>query len=498
MSTVGAWLLKLLLLLISIEAALWLSGVFVRAYYQRDVKAPYTTDHAILCVGDSFTYGLFVAQHENYPAQLQAELKRRLPHESIDVANASYPGMNSHQALRDFPGLLDRYQPKMVVLRVGLNDEWNFEGFSSALPDTGFAFKIPRFVRALKQYLYLRFDKVEGMQNAQSVDTGSELTIPDVSCGLYDMVQQKEDRGDELFHGIIAEHHVLPAARPTCELLRRYIPAIRAFVRGEFATALPAARSLAQEQPQHPSRLFFLGMVLARSEQRPEAAQVLEEILRSEHPVRRQEVFHELGGVYVESREYLRAIAVFAAGLHRDPNDLACLRAMGQIVNAGGSRYIAPVLSALQHQPPSPMLQELVQHLRSIQQGSSHHRAYVELSYWHNVGRITRIARSRGVRVVLLNYPDPRTRLRADINGAMYAFSRSGQALLVDSAAIWARKQAELDRRGSPLTSHSPKLNYFFDDGHPRAAYYAFEAAALADLIAPLLRNQTRDEHRSR
>lgn len=80
----------------------------------------------VLCVGDSFTYGLGASSHEvgAYPAQLQRLLDDDA-RGAWRVVNAGFPGRNSRQALERIDGQLARERPEFVCVLIGLNDRWS-------------------------------------------------------------------------------------------------------------------------------------------------------------------------------------------------------------------------------------------------------------------------------------------------------------------------------------------------------------------------------------
>lgn len=81
----------------------------------------------LLCVGDSHTYGIWVDPADTYPVRLQRKLAR-WP-EPATVLNAGVPGMNSSQVAEAFPEMLDRFQPSVALVMVGVADFWNLDSF---------------------------------------------------------------------------------------------------------------------------------------------------------------------------------------------------------------------------------------------------------------------------------------------------------------------------------------------------------------------------------
>jgi len=111
----------------------------------------------ILCLGDSYTYGLGVERDETFPAQLKVLLEKKLGNDKIEVINAGMPGMNTPLLANNFNAMLDTYKPNVVLVLIGTNDEWNFSGFLSE-PRTPidkfysfiFSFRITRMFKIVK------------------------------------------------------------------------------------------------------------------------------------------------------------------------------------------------------------------------------------------------------------------------------------------------------------------------------------------------------------
>ena len=77
----------------------------------------------VLCVGDSFTFGLGASGEGSYPHQLELLLAETLP--GVSVVNGGRPGQDSAQVLRRLPAQLRTVAPRVVYLLVGYNDRWS-------------------------------------------------------------------------------------------------------------------------------------------------------------------------------------------------------------------------------------------------------------------------------------------------------------------------------------------------------------------------------------
>ncbi len=94
---------------------------------------------AILCVGDSFTFGIGASSRaESYPSQLERLLRADGTHAS--VINEGWPGQSSAIVLRRLGAHLHRHRPRLVYVLAGYNDQWDTtpEVFATDAEDAGF------------------------------------------------------------------------------------------------------------------------------------------------------------------------------------------------------------------------------------------------------------------------------------------------------------------------------------------------------------------------
>jgi lysophospholipase L1-like esterase len=79
----------------------------------------------ILCLGDSNTYGLRMANRDDaYPQQLEHLWNASHERSPIEVLNLGYPGTNSSKLIHDLPRMLDTLRPDTVIMMIGANDYW--------------------------------------------------------------------------------------------------------------------------------------------------------------------------------------------------------------------------------------------------------------------------------------------------------------------------------------------------------------------------------------
>ncbi|MBM4015690.1 MAG: hypothetical protein FJ293_12105 [Planctomycetes bacterium] len=130
-----------LLTLCAAEAALRLaSRNFVDALLasRRGDAAP--DARTVLCVGDSYTFGLYYRPEEAYPGRLEQLLRAGDPAPPgrgarWRVENSGIPAQNLAQVAARLPEQLARLRPAAVVILAGFNDRWNFATPGDAATD---------------------------------------------------------------------------------------------------------------------------------------------------------------------------------------------------------------------------------------------------------------------------------------------------------------------------------------------------------------------------
>lgn len=129
-------LAALLALVVLAEIGLRLVG---RSYLElvRTPPGDFASDSRlnILCLGDSFTFGIGAAGEASYPEQLARLLAARYGDEACQVINWGLPAQNSSEALLALEAALDReLRPDFVLLSVGINNYWNWHLATHFLP----------------------------------------------------------------------------------------------------------------------------------------------------------------------------------------------------------------------------------------------------------------------------------------------------------------------------------------------------------------------------
>ncbi|MBU1086437.1 MAG: hypothetical protein KKD05_02850 [Candidatus Omnitrophica bacterium] len=85
----------------------------------------------IICLGDSWTFGMGALPQKNYPAQLQTILNESQNVGKFKVYNLGYPNFTSSMAIKKFKDIYPQLKPQIVIAMVGRSDQWVLENGSA-------------------------------------------------------------------------------------------------------------------------------------------------------------------------------------------------------------------------------------------------------------------------------------------------------------------------------------------------------------------------------
>ena len=92
---------------------------------------------SIICLGNSFTFGLGAHRGKNFPNFLQLICDMEYPDKDILVYNCGLIGHNTRQVLGKLPGFIRKYSPSILIIRGGTPNITNTRGFEYYLQAHG-------------------------------------------------------------------------------------------------------------------------------------------------------------------------------------------------------------------------------------------------------------------------------------------------------------------------------------------------------------------------
>lgn len=149
-----ATLAGLLFVFLALEGSLRLTGWLAR---QRNLSRPMSDRrYTVLCVGDSFTWGIGAPADKSWPAQMQALLDAHYPGQYA-VLNRGMAGANSTQALEPLQEQIDALRPNLILACTGSSNvcanqygaPHASKSSSSAFSDALFRLRVYKLVRWL-------------------------------------------------------------------------------------------------------------------------------------------------------------------------------------------------------------------------------------------------------------------------------------------------------------------------------------------------------------
>jgi lysophospholipase L1-like esterase len=107
-----------------LELTLQIAAVVTWLVYRPAAVRPHANERVILCIGDSYTFGIGASATEHsYPAVLEHLLRQG--GDSWRVVNAGWPGRDSQDAMLMLNHEFTTLHPSLVYIQIGANDKWS-------------------------------------------------------------------------------------------------------------------------------------------------------------------------------------------------------------------------------------------------------------------------------------------------------------------------------------------------------------------------------------
>lgn len=234
------YLVGFIIFAVFFELVLRLAGVVYKTYRigGKRVEAGRNAGmDRILCLGDSFTFGIGAARGYSYPEQLQEMLDKRLPGRFI-VYNAGIPGQNSSEVLKNIDSDIKKYNPQVIILMIGRNNK-------NILSEGSYVF----FDNSLRSYLYRADLLLSRLRIYEFFKTFIKLF-----CAR--MKQKVKIRDKNYFAKSGFSRSVSGRTKDIPEGLKKEIdiclfPEKNSFVQGQFKTAVSNYKSAKEEADRH-------------------------------------------------------------------------------------------------------------------------------------------------------------------------------------------------------------------------------------------------------
>ncbi len=95
----------------------------------RVISKKHNKEFTILCLGDSYTFGLGADKYNSYPAYLERILNEKFPARKYKVYNGGIIGNNSSTvALEDLQKHISEITPDLIIVMTGCNNAWLLSG----------------------------------------------------------------------------------------------------------------------------------------------------------------------------------------------------------------------------------------------------------------------------------------------------------------------------------------------------------------------------------
>jgi len=205
-------LIGLIFFLILLEIGL---QVYAKIYFfhsrKNNIKlSEENNKETILCLGDSFTYGVGANQGFSYPEQLERILNEKKSGSNFKVVNEGIGGNNSSMLLHECEKSISKYDPEIIIVLIGCNNSWNYNKMAYSLNSMGFSTpltfklnsvlfhsKVYKFIKLMllqfneKEPIIKRKKEILDFERSYRVDCGTEIimdlkyddTVADIDVG---------------------------------------------------------------------------------------------------------------------------------------------------------------------------------------------------------------------------------------------------------------------------------------------------------------------------
>jgi lysophospholipase L1-like esterase len=470
----------------------------------------------VLCVGDSYTYGIGAKNRQaSYPARLEEHL-RAAGGDGWIVVNEGWPSRNSQELNDLLPSILQEYDPDWVVVLIGINDRWsNARVADPQVPLTADSHAWTWKWRT-KRLFEIAWANLRANRGAPEANEGSppprgpaeaDSIVQSVPDSARATASSSPEETDDLVSPMDAAP--LSAGSDTVSALRARLQ--RALASNTSKVATPEQRKevydVAQEAQRLGSEELAIDVVEAYSrlrmhtfavkegmdvkERYGESARLARALVHSLQRTQRNEESLQFAERAVElDSSNAESWRVLAAARFQIPDPHAGLRALLEYQKRGGEDAVLARQIRARNLSSTISTEELEQAIRdaglnaedaaqvrkhfSAMTGGSHGD---EALRSHLSGIATHI-RTHGARALFMNYPTPGALAPAAQNQSIAEIARREGIPFLDLRALLEKESAG-----------QPREEFFISDGHCTSRGYDIVAKAVAAMLTDLDRS---------
>lgn len=465
---IGTFILGLVATVVLLEVALRIVGMI----HFREVTARKGevrgSDYTILCMGDSFTFGIGASEGGDYPRQLERLLNSKIRNRRFVVVNRGVGGYNTSQILNYFPAWVDEIKPDLIVVMAGGANAWNYWGYRaykrgdsvlSRMHDQLYRIRIFKLIKLLQKRFpdaiawRLKVNAIELFKDRIKVDPNDA----DNYRGLGYVFRELGDytQSIECFKAAIEAYPGDPELY--AEVGKTYLrvnksgEAIDWFKRGIAVDA------------SHSVNYYGIGCVYNWLRKHEEAIKWFKKGIRVNPDDSNN--YTGIGYAYRDSGRPEKAMPWFKQGIRFNPDDISNYHGLAEAYNDMGEIVSAETIELMAEAAKrNPLAKEYIKMFENKR------RIGLEARKWmkSDLEKIIGMCREKQIPIVLQNYPEMTT-----IIGPSREFAEGHAVLFVDNCKAFNEMWERGERRE----------DYFVIDGHCNDLGYFVVAKNIYDVI---------------
>lgn len=460
----GIFLLGLLTALLLLEAGLW---VLYTLRHARTGRYDPAAARKVLCIGDSFVYGIGASPEMSFPSQLQ-----RLLGPGYTVINAGRGGQNTTDVLKGLEDSIQRISPDTVIILCGGANQWNFRG---AGDDPRAKSVLARMVKPLSGTRTARLVKLlsisvkgkAGRAEPERQDRDNERSgHPEkVSWMRYPDFTRLSD--DEVAQWV--EHFKKGVQDSPADANNHYGLGMIHAARREYAEALACFGKAAGMAPEVADNYLEMGRVYDEMSDFDKAMDCYRKAVGID--AGNSNAYMDIGHTCIHMKRYADALSAFRKVTELAPSESGRLYGVFTIISRDAAleetrREAQRLLRELD--PGGKMLPHTLMQSISGENDLPEER----LREWiqEDIGEMVRICGERCARVIVLGYPAG----FENIDGILREAAERRSVPFVDNAVLFG----DLFRRGEGV-----EKDYFAPDGHCNAKGYGCMAKNIYNVM---------------